>query len=380
MADRFITVAIHTYEKAVALRAILEREGIVVEFRNVNIEQPVVSSGIRVRIKESDLPLALRVIENREIFDIPPQFTRTNPSQPIVVPVDFSGRSLAAAASAFFMAASHGTSIILLHTYIDPYVAGTLQLTDSMTYEITDMDTREQIHDTAEAQMRHFTGRLKDMIKRGEIPAVSFKTAIVEGVPEDAIAEYVRVNNPFVIVMSTRGPEKKELDMIGSVTAEVLDRCRIPVLSLPETGDSVVSRMRFSNILFFSSLDQQDILAIDTMHRILSGPKAQPGGVEPSVTIAVLPVKKRFMARNAKEPADALIDYCRQNFKGMKFSIVQIGCENTVSDMKALADDNPFDLIVVPNKRKNILTRLFSPTLARRILFVAREPMLVIPV
>lgn len=379
MADRYITVAIHTYEKAVALRAILEREGIVVEFRNVNIEQPVVSSGIRVRIKEADLALALRLIENREIFEISPQFTRTNPSQPIVVPVDFSERSLAAAASAFFMAACHGTSIILLHTYIDPYVAGTLQLTDSMTYEITDMDTREQIHDTAEAQMRHFTGRLKDMIKRGEIPAAGFKTAIVEGVPEDAIAEYVRVNNPFIIVMSTRGPEKKELDMIGSVTAEVLDRCRIPVLSLPETDDSAVSRMQYSNILFFSSLDQQDILAIDTMHRILSAQKAKPGS-EPSVTIAVLPVKKRFMARDAKAPADALIDYCRQNFKGVKFSIAQIGSENMIADVKALAEDNPFDLIVVPNKKKNIFTRLFSPTLARRILFAAREPMLVIPV
>lgn len=380
MADRFITVAIHTYEKAVALRSILEREGIVVEFRNVNIEQPVVSSGIRVRIRETDLALALRVIENREIFDIPQQFTRTNPSQPIVVPVDFSERSFTAAASAFFMATYHDTSIILLHTYIDPYVAGTLQLTDSMTYELTDMDTREQIRDMAETQMRHFTDRLKDMIKRGELPAVNFKTAIVEGVPEDAIAEYVRVGNPFLIVMSTRDPEKKEIDMIGSVTAEVLDRCRVPVLSLPETDESEVSKMVFSNILFFSSLDQQDILAIDTMHRILSAQNSRQDRPEPSVTIAALPVKKRFMTRNVKEPAEALIDYCRNNFKGVTFSITEISSDNTVADVKALIYDNPFDLIVVPNKKKNIFTRLFSPTLAHRILFVAKEPMLVIPV
>lgn len=380
MSDRFITVAIHTYEKAVALRAILEREGIVVEFRNVNIENPVVSSGVRVRIKETDLALALRIIENREIFDIAPQFTRTNPSQPIVVPVDFSNRSYAAAASAFFLASYHDTSITLLHTYIDPYVAGALQLTDSMTYEITDMDSREQIRDTAEAQMRHFTSRLKDMIKQGEVPAVNFRTAIVEGVPEDAISEYVRVNNPFVIVMSTRGPEEKEIDMIGSVTAEVLDRCRVPVLSLPESDDSGVYSMQFSNILFFSSLDQQDILAIDTMHRILSSRAVQQGQQAPSVTIAVLPVKKRFMARNIKESADSLIDYCRNNFKGVTFSISEISSDNTIDDVKSLAQSHPFDLIVVPNKKKNIFTRLFSPTLAHRILFVSKEPMLVIPV
>ena len=66
--ERFITVAIHTYERAVLLKSILENEGISVVLNNVNLETPVVSSGIRVRIKEHDLPLALRIIENLDIF------------------------------------------------------------------------------------------------------------------------------------------------------------------------------------------------------------------------------------------------------------------------------------------------------------------------
>lgn len=378
MAERYITVAIHTYEKAVAMRTILEREGIPVEFRNVNIEQPVVSSGIRVRIREQDLPLALRIIENREIFDMSVHYAPAGKSQPIVVPVDFSDRSFAAAASAFFLASRHSNSIVLLHTYIDPYVAGTLQLTDSMTYELTDVGTRDKIRDTAQAQMRHFSSRLKDMIKRGEIPAVSFTSDVVEGVPEDAIAEYVRINSPHLIVMSTRGPEEKELDMIGSVTAEVLDRCRIPVISLPESEAGQVSDMRYSHILFFSSLDQQDILAIDTMNRVIS--TGVQGREVPKVTIAVLPVKKRYFGRSVRESAGALLDYCRQNFRGIEFSLFQISVDNALDDVRALGKDKPFDLIVVPNKKKNIFTRLFSPTLAHRILFLAHEPMLVIPV
>ena len=63
---RYITVAIHTYEKAIALRALLESEGIAVELNNVNLEVPGFSSGVRVRIPETDLPLALRIIENKE--------------------------------------------------------------------------------------------------------------------------------------------------------------------------------------------------------------------------------------------------------------------------------------------------------------------------
>ena len=67
-SDRLITLAIHTYERAVPIKNLLEREGIVVELNNVNLSTPVVSSGVRLRIRETDLPLALRIVENPDIF------------------------------------------------------------------------------------------------------------------------------------------------------------------------------------------------------------------------------------------------------------------------------------------------------------------------
>ena len=53
--DKLITVAIHTYAKALILKTMLENEGIQVVINNVNLIQPVVSAGVRVRIKEKDL-------------------------------------------------------------------------------------------------------------------------------------------------------------------------------------------------------------------------------------------------------------------------------------------------------------------------------------
>ena len=61
--DKLITIAIHTYEKAVILKTLLEREGIETVIHNVNLIQPVISSGVRVRIHERELPMALRIIE-----------------------------------------------------------------------------------------------------------------------------------------------------------------------------------------------------------------------------------------------------------------------------------------------------------------------------
>lgn len=371
--DRFITVAIHTYDKAIALRSLLEREGLEVQFRNVNIEQPVVSSGIRVRIHERDLPLALRIIENREIFSDPIVPTRQgNPNLPIVVPTDFTEISLLATKTAFKIAASHNTSILLLHTYIDPYIAGSMQLTDSLNYEMPDINAREKIAKATEAQMRHLTARLKDMIKNGELPPVKFDTCVTEGVPEDAISEYTKANNPFLIVMGTRGAKRKELDLIGSVTAEVLDKCRFTVLALPEPP-SPPRKFEVKNVLFFSNIEQEDILAMDTLYRIF--PKAPA-----HVTIVNLPGKKRQFLRNTTEAANALREYCTQNFKRYTFETENINLNKVFEDLHNLQATKNFDLVVVPNKKKNVFSRFFSPSLPHRVLFSSDLPTLVIPV
>lgn len=373
--DRFITVAIHTYEKAISLRALLEREGIEVQFRNVNIEHPVISSGIRVRIKERDLPLALRIIENRDIFTDPIVApSQSNPRMPILVPVDFSSMSLQATRTAFRLAADHGTSIVLYHSYIDPYVTGLIQLTDSRNYEVSEPVSREQTLATAKTQMRHFATRVKEMIKSGEVPPVKFDTCVAEGVPEDSINEYTKGHNPFVIVMATRGLRQKEQDMIGSVTAEVLDKCRFSVLALPDSTSLHPSEIH--NILFLSSLDQEDIIAVDTLHRLF-------GKSAPNVVMATLAAKKRLLTRNLsenKKASQALTDYCNSNFKNYTFTSVAIGSDNLLGQFRTLVSENNFDLVVVPNKKKNPFSRLFNPSLAHRILFTADIPMLVIPV
>ena len=61
MEDKLVTLAILTYTKAQILKNVLENEGIETYIHNVNQIQPVVSSGVRLRIKESDLPRALKI-------------------------------------------------------------------------------------------------------------------------------------------------------------------------------------------------------------------------------------------------------------------------------------------------------------------------------
>ena len=45
--DRLITLAIHTYPKALILKGVLESQGIAVVIQNVNLLKPVISPGVR---------------------------------------------------------------------------------------------------------------------------------------------------------------------------------------------------------------------------------------------------------------------------------------------------------------------------------------------
>ncbi len=368
--DRLITVAIHTYEKAVMLKSLLESEGVSVALQNVNLVQPVISSGVRVRIQEKDLPLALRIIENTDIFYRENETTNVSRQQ-IIVPVDFSDYSMLACTMAFHIAYRHKANIVILHSYINPYISGNIQLSDTLTYDTSESETRKALEATATQQMKEFTSKLKNMIKQGEIPPVKFSIDILEGVPEDVITEYTKEHKPMLLVMGTRAKWKKEKELIGSVTAEVLDSCRFPAFSIPE-ATTLNSIEAIKHIVFFSNLDQDDILAMDALCRMLPG-------IHPDVTIINIPDKKQDKSTN-NDAINRLLHYCKEHYPDYNFTTELLKLDRVFDDFKQIDNRLPINLIAVPNKKKNIFARLFNPGIAHRMLFHADIPMMVIPV
>lgn len=369
---RYITVAIHTYDQALALRSLLESEGIAVELNNVNLEVPGFSSGVRVRIPETDLPLALRIIENKELFCGANTTDSGTEKRSILVPVDFSERSYRAACVAASVASKKDASITFLYSYIDPYIAGNMQFTDSLTYEVGEAGAREQMIASARQLMANFVDRVRSAMKKGELPVVPLDSTVVEGVPEDSIAEYAKLNKPSLIVMGTRGADTKDKEMIGSVTAEVLDEGRFTVLTVPEPVDAK-RIINPENILFLSNLDQDDILAMDALYRIFDNGNA-------NVSIVHIPKKRRFSDKTADKAIRRLSDYCRDNFSHFHFVTVPVKQEDSEKEFALLNEQQRFDIIVVPNRRRNAFSRLFNSGLAHKILFCTDIPMLVIPV
>lgn len=373
--ERFITLAIHTYEKAVALRKILEYHGIAVRFESLVLTGARIASGVRVKICEKDLALALKITESGDYFtpaglDMKMAGTSGN----ILIPVDFSSYSMLACRIGFDLAARLNLHPVVMHAYATPYFTGTLSYDTTIgfpdeTDEIAEMEVGKELRTESEKMMRDFKRRLDAARKDGSLPDVDYSTLLSEGIPEETILEYCRMTPPALVVMATRGKHRKEEDLVGSVTAEVIDSCRVPVLAFPENmgHESVCSLKR---VAYFCNLDQHDIMSVDTLMRMFD---------YPAVDITLVPVNDRAGNR-IKEKVDALRDYFNGNYPAAKFKSVIFHPKTFRGELDSYIREEKLEMLIVPNKKKNIFSRLFNPGIPHKILFERDMPILALPV
>ena len=375
LTDRLITVAIHTFERAHQLKEILEADGIGVTLGNVNLTNPSISAGVRVRIKESDLPQALRIIENIEILN--PHLSPHSPGRhggTILVPTDFSEKSLNAAMTAFRMAAALKVGVHLLHAFIDPTYpsVSVMPLSPSATFDapdelIAESKERHDLSEIALKGMREFEEKLREKIRSGVVPGVRFTSEITEGLPEDAIDKFSATHNNILTVMGSKGHQSASRDIMGSITAEVLDNSATSVLSIP-AGAKRMSRDLPSNVLFFATATQDDIITLDTLYHLFPDTALH-------ITIALSSTK---IARRHDREMQGLLRYCRGAYPAYSFRLDTLSESDPLADIDrhSSAGAQTPDMILVSNRRRNIFSRLFNPTLAHRLLFHTDIPLL----
>jgi len=232
--EKLVTVAIHSYEKAQILKSILESEGIPAVIQGIKMIDPVIPGNVRVRINEADLPRALQVIEKVDFTSVVDKEQDQEIRKEILIPVDFSEYSLAACEFGFRLARDLDCKVKLLHAFFTPFYPGAIPFGDSFTLQATDKELYQDIKRKTEDEMQGLVKKIDEEIAKGSLPNVPYQTVLVEGLPEEEIISWSKKMRPTAIVMGTRGKNAKELDLIGSVTAEVIEGSRTPIFAIPE--------------------------------------------------------------------------------------------------------------------------------------------------
>lgn len=300
--------------------------------------------------------------------------TRSGMSSHLLIPFDFSDSSMLAVRVGFHFARLMKVTPVILHVYPAVWYGETMSGDYFGSFDETDDLIQEAIEErdirkVAERRFQKFRSKVNDMQKDGELPDVRYSSLLLEGVAEDQILEYCRENNPRLVVMSTRGINKKEEELIGSVTAEVLDSCRVPVFTIPDNYPED-NRKQLSRFLMFCTLEQYDILGLENMMKTFEMPKAD---------IWLMPITHRNM-EDAREKLEALYERLSDAWPDIRFHQALLQETKVNSQIDEFIKQNDIELVIAPNRKAGIFTRLFRPSVAHQCLFALDIPMLALPV
>ena len=376
--SKLVTLAILTYSKAQILHTILENEGIESYIQNVNLIQPVISSGVRVRINEHDLPQALKVVESSvwlqsEVLNENDTALWGSESKEnkILIPVDFSAYSERACDFGFKLADQFHAEVVLLHVYYSPiHFPGTSYDTELYQFAMPEeMISVRNMMQRVHTQFKELAEKVAGKIASGEYPDVKYTCVLKEGVAEEEILRYAKSHKPFIIVMGTRGENEKEQSLIGSVTAEIVERSPAFVYVIPEAA-TIKSVEELKRIAVFTSFDQRDLIAFDSLVTSFK---------EQQFEITFVHISSHAEKRESNEKRLlALQDYFRKQYPHLKVEYTVLDDENLLNEVDKMVAEKHIDAICVANYRRNIFARLFNLSVARKMLFHSKTPILVI--
>ncbi len=366
MEEKLVTVAIHTYERAIIVKGILESEGIQVCLNNVNLIQPVISSGVRVRINEHDLPTALHILEGLSFSDeLEP--TEKPQVKSILVPVDFSAYTLKAARMAILLAHDLEAEVTLLHVYYSPVYSGGMPISDAFAFDESSKELIQRQINQMHRQMDELVATLQEDMQQAKLPTCTLRQKFREGVPEEQIVVYSKRHPQQIIIMGTHGKGFKEGDLLGSVTADVIERSKVPVFAFP-VDMPMESMADIKHIGFITNFEQRDLIAFESMLQLMKPYRFKvyflhlSNEAETWDEIKLTGIKTYF----SKQYPDLESTYC------------VIRGDNLMESLDEFVQERTIDVIAMMAQKRNIFSRLFNPSLASKMLFHSNTPVLLL--
>lgn len=334
MEDKLITLAILTYAKAQILKNVLENEGIEAYIHNVNLIQPVISSGVRLRIKESDLPHALQIIESSAwlsediIKGKESSSERNKEKRKVLIPIDFSNYSLKACQFGFSFANAINSEVVLLHAYFSPIYVPTIPYgTDNFNFQIEREESVKSMIETVHNELNKLSDTIKKKVESGEFPNIKYTCILRDGIPEEEILRYAI-------------PEHTPLKTFNDI----------------------------KKVAFVTNFDQRDLIAFDSLINAFKSFH---------FAVSFIHLSTDNDAWNEIKLA-GIKDYFQKQYSKLELYYNVVKEDNILNNLDNYVKEENIDVICITNYKRNIFARLFNPSIARKMIFHANTPILVI--
>lgn len=359
MEEKLVTLAIHKIIKAHILKNVLEAHGIEVFFEEIedspNKNNP---SGIIVKIKESELTRALNIIEENKLFNYSDQqiFHIDDGRKRILVPVDFSDYSLNACNFAFNIAKKMDAKVKILHVFRQMHFPSTMPFADALEEE-----GDESMLDKARKKVLSLCNEIDKKITNNELPSVNYSYALREGIAEEEIEAFIDEYKPSLIVIGTKGKNQAHTQIIGSVTAELIDTTNVPILAVPE-NTHFKNAEDLHHLAFITNFQRHDFISFNALAQFLAVFK------NVKITLIHLNVINKKGEKWSEAQIQEKRDYFSSQYPYLDISYKLVDASDIVQGVNNLIDLE-VDIVALNSRKKTLLGRIFTKSITQDIVF-----------
>ncbi|HLO57102.1 MAG TPA: universal stress protein [Bacteroidales bacterium] len=283
----------------------------------------------------------------------------------ILVPVDYSECSRFACRYAIKIACKLGVEIKLFHTYYSPAfdlieLAGAVQTQSQLREEVT-----VNLEESEKETLINFMNGLKDYIEQCNLPPVQMSFDLAPGVPEDEIINYSKEYLPDLVIMGTRGKGTGVGAIIGSVTASVITRMKMPVLAIPEKY-TFVGEENVKNLMYVTDFDESDFLTLKSLINLTD---------QLGLDIHCVHIGDPDSWDRVK--MEGLMKYFTEVYGKTQVSYSFVSQKNLLPDLDELIRQKSINILSLTAHRQGIVDRLFKRNMTKKLFYHTSIPLLV---
>jgi nucleotide-binding universal stress UspA family protein len=362
MNGNLVTLITLPYSKAQNLKIRLEAEGINSKLEDIHLMEGAAKS-FEVKIQEEDMHMAVGILE--EYLGQKSDFKgeEQKADQHLLVPVDFSPVSLSAGKMAFNLAIHLNLKLVFMHCYINPVVSS-VPYADVYVYDASLLSRMDNAEKTANENFSKFITELVTDIGMSRWEQIEAEFIIKSGYPDEDILAYTDKNNPRMIVMGTGG---KPGSIMGSVTADIIYNAKSPVLVIPEKYPEKEVH-EFKNVLYATNFDEKDFMVMDKLIELL-----KPFDVK----VFCVHVGKKESTDWDEAKLKGMMDVFKSRYRDRSFECRLIIGDDILQSLEKFILDEKIDILSLTTHKRNMISRLFNPSIARKMVFHSKMPLLV---
>jgi len=365
MKGNLVTIVVLPYSKAHILKMRLEAKKIECDLETITLIEGVSLSAVRVKILEQDIEKAMPVLD--DYLGVKPEIiqSKNEKERHILIPVNFTKNCIKSCKMAFSVASHLQIKMVFLHCYSNPIIHS-IPYSDVYTFDSSLVTKLEYAEKTANERFQQFISKLVDEIGKDNWESVQSEYIIKSGYAENDILAYAQNHDTDLIVIGSGGDEALN-QTIGSVTVDVMYNARVPVLVVPEKMPEQDLK-DLSKVLYATNFDEKDFVALDKLMSIL-----YPFDIE--LICAHVGHPKGDGWDLAK--LNGMRDILKDKYRSDSFECKLIVGNDILTSLENFIEKEKIDILSLTTHKRNMISRLFNPSLARRMVFHTHTPLLV---